>query len=90
MDVRRAYWLLFAGAGLLYGLRYALEYAATGSLGTWSALAVAVALLVVAVSAYAAAYPDRVGGPETTNARFAVALGIFVLMLGLFLQRLLA
>lgn len=90
MDYPRAYWLLFLGAGLLFAVRHYLEYAATGTLGAWTAVVAAVALLVIGVSAYAVAYPDRVGGPEEANARFAIAVGIFLLMVYLFVDQLLA
>ena len=89
MDYRRAYWLLFLGAGLLFGVRHYLEYAASGTVGAWTAVAAAVALLVVGVSAYAVADPDRVGGPDSANARFALALGLFLLMLVLLVDQLL-
>lgn len=89
MDYRRTYWLLFLGAGLLFGLLQYLDYAATGAFGVWTALTVLVAALVVVASGYAVAFPDRAGGPEESNARFAFALGMFLLMLVLLADRLL-
>ena len=89
MDYRRAYWLLFLGAGLLFGLLRYLDYAAGGAVTLWTGLAGAVAVLVVALSAYAAANPERAGGPEAPNARFAVAALAFLLLAALVVERLL-
>ena len=88
MDYRRLYWLLFLGAAVLFGLLTYLDFLAAGEVTLLVGLYWLVAVAIVAVSAYAATYPDRVGGPEEPNARFALALVAFVLFLFLVLQRL--
>jgi len=80
MDYRRAYWLCFLGAGLLFALSVWPDYASAGRLTGWTGASLVVGLVVAGVSAYAAAYPDRSGGPTEPNVRFALAVGILLLM----------
>lgn len=90
MDYRRAYWLCFLGGGLLFVSSVAMDYAEAGRLTAWIGVTSLVGVAVVGVSAYAAAYPDRAGGPTEPNARFAFAVGILLLMAVFTVPRLLA
>jgi len=90
MDYRRAYWLCFLGGGLLFVVSVALDYAEAGRLTVWIGASLLAGVAVVGVSAYAAAYPERAGGPTEPNARFAFAFGVLLLMFVLVVPRLFA
>jgi|GEM_PF-4253165 len=90
MDYRRVYWLLFTGAGVCFTLLSALDYAAVGSLTVRLAIPLVLGLFIVGVSTYAAAFPDRAGGPTEPGVRVGIALVAFVILAILVLQRLLA
>lgn len=88
-DYTRVYWLSFLVAGLLFTLLSYLDYVAAGSLTLWIGVSLLLGLVIVGVSAYAARYPERAGGPTEPNLRFAIAVGIALLLVGLTLERVL-
>lgn len=85
----RLYWLAFLVAGLFFTLSSYLDYLAAGRMTFWIGLSLALGVIVVGVSTYAARFPGRSGGPTEPNLRFAMAVGIALLMAGLTLGQLL-
>ena len=85
----RLYWLAFLVAGLFFTLSSYLDYVAAGGITLWIGLSLLLGLVVVGVSAYATRYPERAGGPTEPNLRFAMAVGIALLMAWLTLGQLL-